>query len=216
LRAAVSGPFSYHFRILRTTSVAPVELPLPRAGLAAAATWLASLSERGVAAGAAYDLVPRIPAGMPSYASTTSVAALDLPVVRLHHHVLSWLPGTTFIVAHDGQPRVGSGSLEPARPLPRGPVGLVTAGDAALAGSLERVLHGLDVRERLELRDDDAATSPWRRARAYEVCVVPDDVDAFSVGDGPAVTGERPRCPQCGEPTFSACPFCRAREGVLA
>jgi hypothetical protein len=196
--------------LLRTSAVAPVPLTLPLAGLAASGSWFATLAERGLSAGEAHALAPAVATALPTFAVTSSVAGLDLPVVRLHHHVLSWLPGTSFTVALDGPPRVVTGRAERRQPV-TGPVDLVTAGDDTLATSLGGVIEGLTVGERHELPAD--GTSPWwGRARAYEMCIVPRDVEGFVE----QARGAGTSCSQCGDAAPSTCPFCRALEGKPA
>jgi hypothetical protein len=218
--------------LTRRTTVAPLAVDLPLAGLAACGTWLAALAEAGLSAGEVLSLAPQVSRHLPTYAVTSSVAGLDLPV-RLHQHVLSWLPGTRFTVALDGSPRVTNGALgssgpdrrtdadaqaDPARVHAAGIVDLVVAGEERYADTLAGVLGRYRVGERrVAERAADASTGRaaltwWGRARAFEACVVPRDLSGAL--DGARVPSGR--CQTCGEAAPAACPFCLSQEGVLA
>jgi hypothetical protein len=216
--------------LTRRTTVAPLAVDLPAAGLAASATWLAALAEDGWSAGEVLSLVPQVSHHLPTYAVTSSVAGLDLPV-RLHQHVLSWLPGTRFTVVLDGSPRVANGSLADHAPAPAegggeagdqpatgpeaGIVDLVVAGEERYAATLAPVLERYRVGERHVVEPGEppagrSASAWWGRARAFEACVVPRDLSRVRARAATV------RCQTCGEAATAACPFCRSQEGVLA
>lgn len=198
--------------MLQTSGVVPVPLRRPLTGLAAHATWLAGLAARDVPAGLALTAVPMMEARLPTYAVTTSVARLALPEVKIHHHVLSWLPGTTFGVVADTGVRLGSGAPEPGPgPTNDESADLVWSGDRRLEPRLDRTRPGR-VLESQELRPE--GDRPWwGNARAFEHTVVPRDVDGFVA----ALHDSTPAsCPQCGEAVRGHCSFCNSREGVAA
>ena len=79
---------------VRSDEILGVSLARPLTSLAATATLLASLAARGLAPGVAVSYLTRhLPQLLPTYAATTSVAHLDLPEMRISHHLLSWVPG---------------------------------------------------------------------------------------------------------------------------
>lgn len=197
--------------LLQSSEVAPVPLLLPVTALAATASWLAALAERGVSAGSALASLGLVAEHLPSYAATTSVARLDLPQVGLVQHLMSWLPGSVFGIAFDGPPRVEIGQLASRVPLPEGSVDLVTAGDTGLADKLRATVpSGVQENQRLEVPASGALW--WGKSRYYEHCVVPHDIDAFTerIRHSEGLT----RCPQCGDAMQLHCRFCFAQEGV--
>ncbi len=200
LRASLRNPF-----------VVPVGLPQPVTGLAGTASWLAALAERGVSAGAALASIDAISAHLPTYAVATSVAGLEMPEVRLRHHMLSWVPGTVFSISMTDTTLVEVGAASPSRAPEPVASTVVWTGDERLAAKL-----GVSTRaevDRVELPAAESGPSRWRRARFYEHCVVPHDVDAFV--DRLAAT-PFPPCTHCGEPMDRFCSFCLSQEGALA
>jgi hypothetical protein len=201
---------------LRATSraaTAAVGFTRPSTGLAGVATWLASLASYDVPVGLATGHTLDRHAGLlPTYVVTSSVAGVDLPVVRLSHHLLSWLPGTWFTVALDTDPRVTTGSLTAPLPQAEG-TDLVVCGAERLADRLAGVTP-LDVVDRVEVEASPVATISWGRARFLEHTLVPRGVDlALEEIRGRSIT----RCATCGDEALGgACPFCSAREGVYA
>ncbi len=204
LRSALRNPF-----------VLPVSLGLPLTGLAATAAWLAALAERDVTAGMAASALDEITRHLPSYSVTTSVAGLEMPEVKLRHHVLSWLPGTVFTISMTGTTvvEVGSSSAAPASD-PEAST-LVWAGDQRLAPRLAggtpsgSSSSGVD---RVELPSTETA-GRWRRARFYEHCVLPHDVDAFAER---LRAKDFARCTHCGDAATRHCSFCLSQEGAPA
>lgn len=197
--------------LLHSTSVVPVPLQLPLTGISALASWFAALSAREVTAGTALAHLRQIRMHLPTYAVTRSVAGLDLPQVKLRHHMLSWLPGTTFAVALDERTRVESTSVRPESTAVRGAVDIVRAGDHRLAAKVQSTVPAA-VGETVDLPLPERGAPWWGTSRFYEHCVVPRDVDAFA--ESLAAAPKR-RCPQCGDDLETYCPFCRAQESVL-
>lgn len=199
LRAALRNPF-----------VLPVSLELPVTGLAATAAWLAALAERDVSAGMAVSVLDEVTRHLPSYAVTTSVAGLEMPEVKLRHHMLSWLPGTVFSITMAGSTKVEVGSATTARAVELDVSTLVWAGDPRLASRLTgSVPAGVD---RVEL-PLPGTSGRWRRVRFYEHCVLPHDVDAFAER---IRARDYSRCAQCGDAATRHCSFCLSQEGALA
>ncbi len=164
-------------------------------------------------AGVALASLDRIARHLPTYATTSSVARLALPEVRMRHHVLSWLPGTSFGIDLGSDVRVAVGRLTPANPLPEAGADLVWSGDRRLEPHLAEA-RPARVNQTLELRPE-AASPWWGGARHYEHTVVPRDLEAFvaSLTDEDAVSTT---CSQCGEVAADHCPFCQSSEGVAA
>lgn len=199
LRSALRNPF-----------VLPVPLGLPVTGLAATAAWLAALAEREVSAGTALAGLDEVARHLPTYAVTTSVAGLEMPEVKLRHHVLSWVPGTVFSISLTGTTRVEVGSASASRTADPGPATVVWTGDERLAARLgSGTPAGAD---RVELEVGEGSGS-WRRARFYEHCVVPHDLDAFAERLG---ARELARCTHCGDAVDRHCSFCLSQEGAHA
>jgi hypothetical protein len=199
LRSALRNPF-----------VLPVPLGLPVTGLAATAAWLAALAERGVSAGTAVAGLDEVSQHLPTYAVTTSVAGLEMPEVKLVHHVLSWIPGTVFSISMAGTTRVEVGSLSTARTPDPGPATVVWTGDERLASRLGAGMPTEANRVELEVAEGGRR---WRRARFYEHCVVPHDVDAFAER---LRARELIRCTHCGDALARYCSFCLSQEGAHA
>ena len=199
LRSALRNPF-----------VLPVPLRLPVTGLAATAAWLAALAERDVSAGTAVAGLDEMAQHLPTYAVTTSVAGLEMPEVKVRHHVLSWLPGTVFTISMTGTTLVEVGSGSPSRAAAEPAAATVVwTGDQRLASRLDAVTPaGAD---RVERAADGAGG--WRRARFYEHCVVPHDVDAFAER---LRARELARCTHCGDAVSGHCSFCLSQEGAHA
>lgn len=195
---------------LRNPSVVPVGVSLPITGLAATASWLEALADRDVSAGAVTAALRTIAAHLPSYAVTTSVAGLEMPEVRLRHHMMSWLPGTVFSISMSDATTVEVGALGSPQAPPSGAATLVSAGDERLAGRLGASFPS-DV-ERVVLAEE-AGHQMWRKARFYEHTVVPHDIDDFAERLRSASLA---RCPQCGDTMKGHCSFCLAQEGALA
>jgi hypothetical protein len=202
---------------VRTPTMA-VGFARPVTGLAAVVTWLASLAARDVPVGVATGhTLERHVSLLPTYVVTSSVARVDHPVVRLNHHLLSWLPGTVFTIALDDHPRITTGRMTSDRPAssPERPASsdLVVAGSSRLAERLDGVTPAAVV-ERCEAGGGTAEAPSWGRARFFEQTVVPRDVGA-SLAE--IATLSTMRCPDCGEHALgTTCPFCSAREGVPA
>jgi hypothetical protein len=182
----------------------------PLTGLAAVATWLASLAGHGVPVGIATShTLDHHAALMPTYVVTSSVAGVDLPIVRLSHHMLSWLPWTMFAIGLDEHPRITTGRLTASFPQAEG-TDLVVAGSPRLADRLAGVTPA-HVVERFEAPTPAVDAIAWGRARFYEQTLLPRSV-APSVLDIDARSSVA--CAQCGEHALgSPCPFCSAREG---
>ncbi len=213
--------------LLQSSGVVPVPLHRPPTGLATQTAWLAAMAGRGVSAGAALAALPAVDRHLPTYAAATSVARLELPEVRLRHHLLSWLPGTTFRVSLGGVARVEAGRPAPAGASsdhsdPRvGPAAdraadpacdLVWSGDRRLEPHLVAT-RPARVSQSVELTGTRERDPWWGGARHYEHTVVPRDLDAFVATLGSVV---RSTCPQCGEPLAAVCPFCQSLEGAAA
>ncbi len=195
---------------VRTPTLA-VGFGRPLTGLAAVATWLASLADHGVPVGVAVShTVEHHAALLPTYVVTSSVAGVDLPLVRLNHHVLSWLPGTMFTLGLDEHPRITTGRLTVSFPQAEG-TDLVVAGSARLAERLAGVTPA-HVVERFEALAPAADTIAWGRARFFEQTLLPRTVEP-TVRDIDARGAAR--CAQCGERSLApACAFCASREGI--
>lgn len=195
---------------LRNPLILPVPLNLPVTGLAATSAWLGALAERDVTAGMAVAGLDDIARHLPTYAVTTSVAGLEMPEVKLRHHVMSWVPGTVFSISMAGSTVVETGSASAARGPDPAESALVWAGDRRLAPRLGLSAGG--DQERVELPAAEAQ-GRWRRARFYEHCVVPYDVDAFA-----ALLRSHPlsRCTHCGDSVARYCSFCLSQEGAPA
>jgi hypothetical protein len=182
----------------------------PLTGLAAVATWLASLADRGVPVGIATGhTLDHHAALLPTYVVTSSVAGVDLPLVRLNHHVLSWLPGTMFTIGLDDHPVITTGRLTVSFPQAEG-TDLVVAGSTRLAERLTGVTPA-HVVERFEALTPAVDTVAWGRARFYEQTLLPRTVEptVSDIEARPSAT-----CAQCGERSLgSACAFCASREG---
>jgi hypothetical protein len=210
--------------MLRDHRVAPVPLRRPRTGLAAQASWLAALAVRDVTPGRALAALADIAAHLPTYAVATSVARLDLPGVRMRHHVLSSVPGTTFGVVLGSEVRVVLGPPEVTVRHPQDKTAdLVCAGDPRLAGRLAGVRPHA-VAQTLDLTAGRAPGQPagagerggradrrgwWGSVRHHETTVVPRDVDEFAAG---LLERPSPTCPHCGETAAAGCPFCLSHE----
>jgi hypothetical protein len=192
------------------TSTLAVGFGRPLTGLAAVATWLASLADRGVPVGVAVGhTLDHHAALLPTYVVTSSVAGVDLPLVRLSHHVLSWLPGMLFTLGLDEHPRITTGRLTASFPQAEG-TDLVVAGSPRLAERLAGVTPA-HVVERFEAPTPAVDGIAWGRARFYEQTLLPRTVDP-TVRDIDARGAAR--CVQCGERSLGpACAFCASREG---
>ena len=199
---------------VRTPTMA-VGFGRPLTGLAAVATWLSSLAARDVPVGLATGhTLDRHAALLPTYVVTSSVAGVDLPFVRLTHHLLSWLPGTMFTIGLDEHPRITTGRVAASFPQAEG-TDLVVAGSARLAERLSAATPA-NVVERYEAPGpvDSAPGGPvaWGRARFFEQTALPRSVDQ-TVSEIEARGAVR--CAQCAEPSLAtSCPFCSAREGL--
>jgi hypothetical protein len=182
----------------------------PLTGLAAVATWLASLAARDVPVGVATShTLDHHAALLPTYVVTSSVTGVDLPIVRLSHHVLSWLPGTLFSIGLDANPRITTGRLTASFPQAEG-TDLVVAGAARLAERLTGVTPA-HVVERFEALTPAVDTIAWGRARFFEQTLLPRAIEP-SVRDISARGSAT--CAQCGERALGpACPFCSSRVG---
>lgn len=199
LRSALRNPF-----------VLPVPLGLPVTGLAATAAWLAALAERDVTAGMAMAGLDEVARHLPTYAVTSSVAGLEMPEVKLRHHVLSWLPGTVFSISMTGTTLVEVGSASASRAADPVASTLVWTGDQRLASRLGASTP-TEV-DRVELTAAEGA-GRWRRARFYEHCVLPHDVDAFAER---LRARDLARCTHCGDAVTRHCSFCLSQEGAHA
>ena len=110
------------------------------------------------------------------------------------------MTGTTLV-------EVGSSSASPAAEPAAATV--AWTGDMRLAPRLDAVTPaGAD---RVELAADGAGR--WRRARFYEHCVIPHDVDAFAER---LRARELARCSHCGDAVSRHCSFCLSQEGAHA
>lgn len=202
--------------LLQVHGVVPVPVRRPLTGLAAHASWLVGLAAREVSPGLVLAALEQVERHLPTYAVTSSVAGLALPEVRMHHHVLSWVPGTTFGVELGDRPRIGMGEPGPAPAPPAGSsvpgADLLWSGDARLESRLRATLPAT-VHESHELTPAEGSTSWWGKARHYEHTIVPRDLDGFVETLSRATTGS---CPQCGQAANGHCPFCNSQEGVAA
>lgn len=207
---AASHQLSVLRAALRNPSVVPLGLPMPSTGVAATASWLAALAHREVSAGVAMANLRMVAAHLPTYAVATSVAGVELPQVRLRHHVLSWVPGTVFSISMTDRTTVEVGAASAVEPVATDTATVVWAGDQRLAGKLGASLP--PEIERVEL-EQAGETQMWRRARFYEHTVVPHDVDAFAERLRSMPLG---RCPQCGDAMNHFCSFCLTQEGAPA
>jgi hypothetical protein len=197
LRAALRNPF-----------VLPVALGLPVTGLAGTAAWLGALGERDVSAGTVLAQLDAVRAHLPTYAVTTAVGGLELPEVGLRHHLLSWVPGTVFAISMASTTRVELGGVTAAGAT--GAATVVWSGDERLATRIKSPDGSPVPGDRVRLPEEDGARSWWNRARSYEQCVVPHDVDAFA--DRLRAT-ELSRCPTCGDAVATFCSFCLSQKG---
>lgn len=196
--------------LLQVHGVVPVPVRRPLTGLAAHAGWLSGLARRGVSPGLVLAGLGLVDRHLPTYAVASSVAGLALPEVRMHHHVLSWVPGTTFGVALGEGRRIAMG--EPGSDGATGPADLLWSGDTRLESRVRATRPGT-VHESHELRPAEGSASWWGKARYYEHTIVPRDLDAFVETLSGAASA---CCPQCGQAVQGHCPFCNSREGVAA
>ena len=154
--------------------------------------------------------LPAIAAHLPTYAVTTSVAGLELPEVRLRHHMMSWVPGTVFSITMAGTTTVETGSASAVRAAVEGPATVVWSGDERLAPRVGAPTpSGADRVQATEVEGHQM----WSKARFYEHTVVPHDIDDFAERIRAASLR---RCPQCGDAMSSFCSFCLSQEGAHA
>jgi hypothetical protein len=195
-------------------------VPLPGGPLAQFA--LSKIAERALAAqvrpaAVIVDALPALAAGIIDVGLVGSVTSLDLPGVKLGHHMSSYLPGAKlFAVQVTPAPlvaRVGASGLGEAAgtfaEADYGPAGarLLTAGSRPVPPDLA-ARWGVQV---------PSAPVPvpmplvdfWKDDQAGELVVVPADPAAW-VADRVAATGAVP-CRWCGElltPAVRSCAFC--------
>lgn len=194
--------------VARDHELLSMGVPRPVTGRAAAAALLAALAAHDVPVGvAASYLVQRHAELIPTYAVTASVAGLDLPFVRLRHHLMSWLPGTVFSVALDARPRITTGRLQAVLPQAEG-MDLVVAGQIRFADRLAGVTPAVVV-ETFQADHGAEASQWWGGSRFYEQTLLPRDLDELLA----QVTAQPVTpCPQCRRPVTGPCPFCPAGE----
>lgn len=194
---------------VRRSGVVSVGLACPLTGLAAHASYLSSLATKDVPVGVAVSyLLEHHGSLLPTYAAATSVASLDLPFVKLRHHMLSWIPGTTFSIALEEQTRITTSQCSGPPKQVEG-VDLVVAGQVRYAVQLSQVTPS-GVVQRFEEPIPEGGPLWWGSARFFEQTIVPRDVgDTVAAISSAKVT----RCVTCGRQSLGSCPFCTAREG---
>jgi hypothetical protein len=134
----------------------------------------------------------------------SSVAGLTSPAPTVRQHLLSYLPGSSFVVRHDPHPAVlGSRGADLVRglPNPRMPRLLLSEAGAPSA-VVEAVQHaGAPVASRQFETPGD--WSPlFGKAKAHQLALLPDATHVV-------LDALRP-CPSCGvQVTMTQCPFCR-------
>lgn len=198
--------------LARRHRVVPAPSALPPTHLSAAATWLASLAERGVPVGAALDsLAPERSMLRTSFA-TSSVSGFSVPGVSVGHHLASWVPGLVLAGTISDRVDLGVGRA-PAREAAVGAHDQVRQGDARLAPRLAAALGDTPEGEAWELPTQPEGPRWWARVRHYEVTQVPRDVDTALLE-----LGQRrfSTCRHCGGTVHGVCPFCSAREELIA
>lgn len=194
----------------RTVSVLGVPLRLPPTGLAASATWMATLAERRVPAAVAVVHLERQSAVLPTMVVTTSAAGLEIPCVKLRHHAVSWVPGVRFglAVAAGGSRIAVNGA--PEMSFGKDKLDRVVQGNAQMEGRIDFSLP--DVGETVELPPSDPATLWWGRKQFFEQTLVPQEF----LPTLQRLSQERfGRCPECGGVASVSCLFCSAREEVV-
>lgn len=196
--------------LARTVSVLGVPLPVPPTGLAATATWMATLAERRVPAAVAVVHLERQPAVLPTMVVTTSAAGLELPCVKLRHHAVSWVPGVRFGLAIGlGGSRIALNAA-PEIDFGKDQLDRVVQGNPDLAGRIDFSLP--PVGETVELPPGDPATSWWGRKQFFEQTLLPQEF----LPTLQRLSRERfGRCPECGGVASVSCLFCSAREEVV-
>lgn len=147
-----------------------------------------------------------------------SVKALDIPGIKLRHHLASYLPGShlfavqltpTPFVAAAGRPQLRPAAAEAIARTDLGAVGVhvLIAGPRPIPPALEEHLGSAGAAVTVTAELDLA--SYWRDPRASEVVVVPTDPAIWVAQEVPVQAG-RP-CNWCGEllaTTAISCVFC--------
>lgn len=191
----------------RGTSVVGVSQRVPPTGLAARATWLATLADRRVPASLAIGHLERHGTVLPTVAAISSAAGLDVPGVKLRHHAMSWIPTVCFGVSIASGVKIANGN--PGVDFPDEPMDRVVDGTPSFESKVN--FHSPQANETVELPSVAPEAKWWGRARYYEQTFVPRDI----LNTLRLISNERfGRCPQCGGVASGSCPFCSAREEV--
>lgn len=195
--------------LLRTHQVVPVPVLAPPTGLAARATVLADLADRGIASEHATRAVEEH-AGLVSIACVSTLSGVDLPGIGMRLHAAAALPGVAAgVVTQHGEVDVAVNRL-PALPAVGTPCDRVVHGNPTLAGRLPAALP--PARETVDIDEVAAATRWWVRGQFHEQTLVPavsDTLMAHALAPGTA------RCAGCGQAS-GGCPRCTNRQENVA
>ncbi|MFC6041896.1 hypothetical protein [Nocardioides hankookensis] len=213
-----TGASEHRLRLLRSVygdfRLLPVGVRRPLTGLASTATVLAGLADLGVAPGAVLSGMPMVLAHARIEAVSRRVSGLDLPGIRLRHHLVPMIPGAVVRIRFADRIEIGvPRSEQEIDDAEAGPDAVVVrAGNLALAGKL--VGRGQPASgDQLPTIDVDGSapvTNGWWGTRNYyERCVLPTDLHDLA---SRIQTGPWRRCPECGESVSSHCRFCSAQE----
>ena len=154
--------------------------------------------------------LPALAAQLVDIGLVTSVSALDLPSVKLRHHLASYLPGShLFAVQLTPTPVVAAASRARVPTVDFGETGihLLVAGTRSIPVALAEELGALGPAVRVTADLD--LPGFWRDEQATEVMVVPADPSAW-VAQEVAIHAGHP-CGWCDEllaTTASSCVFC--------
>jgi len=192
--------------MLASSRILPVACRLPVTARAVMVSWLATFAAVEVSPGAVLAGQPWVEGLLTVRATTTTVARLDIPQVKVRHHLLSWIPGVRIPVRLGHDPLVGGAAADLPHDVPQ-ECDVVVTGRAELARTVAQAPPS--VREQLVLDAFEEGARWWGTSRWYEECLVPADIDAVVAW---LTQQQWRRCPQCSDPMSDSCPFCCALE----
>ncbi len=196
--------------LARKHRVVGVSVEVPPTGLSARSTWLAALAARGVPAGVAIASLRREPGILETRIVVSSVAGLTVPGVTFGQHLASWVPGMTLAGWLDDAAHLSTGRAPEHQPLFQD-VDRVVDGQDRLASRV--AVPGLNIAQSVPLGTVDDNVRWWGRSTYYEETLVPRNVDTVVAHLSRQPFG---RCVHCGGATSGSCPFCSAREELVA
>lgn len=160
-------------------------------------------------------LLPRLAGSLLDVGLVSSVTRLDLPAIRVRHHLISYLPGSrTFAVQLGPEPAVARVRGR-SRGLPLNPPGFDLSAGAVLTSQGPRDTPQ-ELLQLCHITGPGRTATPqlpldrfWRDGDATEIVVGPADLAGWARGQLPGL--EQWPCSWCGEPLAApmrSCPFC--------